>query len=128
MMRATVQIDSDAGVIYRTITGKGSAVEFMESSSAILEHPDFRPGMRALIDLRGMEPSTFRPDLVQVAQFLMQHRQKIGALRAAVVVQAEASFGSARELAAELQASPIEIAVFRNMSSAKKWLGIDFEE
>lgn len=126
-MPTSFRIDKDAGVVYRTITGETSTDDLIESYTSMLEHPDFRPGMTALTDMRENRSSAYRRDVLRIADFARAHHDKIGHLRIAVVVSSSASYGTMRELKAELEESPIEIGLFRDLSAAEEWLGIPIE-
>lgn len=118
------RVDKDAGIVYRTMSGEVTTDELLESYAATLKHPDFRPGMKALTDMRELKPKAFRSDVLRVAEFVLKHRDQIGDLRIAVVVSADASYGLMRELEAELERSPVQIGLFRDMAEAEEWLGL----
>jgi hypothetical protein len=118
------RVDKEAGIVYRTISGEVTTDELLRSYAAVLRHPDFRPGMKALTDMRGIKPKAFRSDVLRVAEFISKHEDEIGDLRIAVVVSADASYGIVRELEAELERTPVEIGLFRDMAEAEEWLGL----
>ena len=122
-MPTEFRVDVDAGIVYRTITGEITIDELLASYRSMLAHPDFRPGLRALTDLREVKPSAVRRDVLRLAEFVQEHGEEIGALRVAVVVSTDASFGMVRELEVELAASPVEIGLFRDPAEALAWLG-----
>jgi hypothetical protein len=126
-MPTSFRIDKDAGVVYRTITGEMTTEQLIEIYTSMLDHPDFRPGMSALTDMRGTRASAYRHDVLRIAEFVREHHEKIGHLRIAVVVSSSASYGMMRELEAELEESPIEIGLFRDLPAADEWLGIPVE-
>ena len=126
-MPTRFRIDTEKNVVYRTIFGETSAEELLDSYSAVLEHPDYRPGMKSLTDMREVTPSTYRRDVLVLAQFVLEHRKEIGPLKVAVVVSREASFGMTRELTVELDESPVEMSVFRGIDAARAWLGLSEE-
>ncbi len=126
-MPTSFRIDKNAGIVYRTITGEMTTEELIESYTSMLEHPDFRPGMSALTDMREKRASAYRRDVLLIAEFVRAHHDRIGHLRLAVVVSSSASYGMMRELKAELEESPVEIGIFRDLPAAEEWLGIPVE-
>lgn len=90
----------------------------------MLQHPDFRAGMKALTDMREVTPTALRRDVLRVVRFVREHQEEIGDLRIAVVVPANAEYGLMREPSTELTASPLDIEVFRDIGETRRWLDL----
>ena len=123
-MSTSFRIDKDAGVVYRTISGEVSIEELVASYTEVFAHPDYHPGMKALTDMSGVTPSAFRRDVLRLAEFARSRASDIGPLQIAVVVSSDTSYGMVRELEATLAQLPINIALFRDLAAAEKWLGL----
>ena len=123
-MSTDFQVDGKQGVILARTSGETSSDELLENLAALLAHPEYGPAMRLLLDMRRVTPSLLRGDVLRIAGFIRDHRGEIGALRVAVVVPGEASFGMAQEQKVELDESPVDMEVFRSMREAREWLGL----
>lgn len=121
-------IDQQTGVIYRTVTGSITTVELIESFTNVLGHPDYRPGMKSLTDLRSIDHFSSIDDVKQIAQFMDEHQDHIMGGKAAVVVSRDVSFGMVRMLELLSSKLPIEIRVFRKLKAAYNWLDIPIRE
>lgn len=118
------RVDAARAVVFAETRGMTSFRELMDSFACLLDHPSYRSGMRLLLDMSDVTPSLVRPDIIRIAAFVNEHAAKIGALKMAVVVPKDASFGMAQEQKVELEGSPIELEVFRAVGEARQWLGL----
>lgn len=64
-------------------------------------------------------------DVRRIAGFIKEHREEIRDGKAAIVVSSPVIFGMARMLQILTEKSDLDIAVFRDIDKACKWLGID---
>jgi len=126
-MPIEVRIDKQLGVVLRRVTGKVTTEELIANFIETLQHPDYRPGMRSLSDLREVHPSTFSADARKIGDFVVSRSKQTGSARAAIVVSQDASYGMVRVLQVFAQNSPMDIQVFRDMNEARTWLGLDEE-
>ena len=127
-MSTSFRIDIERRVVYARTLGETSSEDIVEALAAMQAHPDYRPGMRLLLDMREVKPSLFRSDVVRIAEFVRGHREAIGALKMAVVVPKDTSFGMAQEQKAELYGSLVNMEAFRGLPEALEWLGLSTEE
>jgi len=124
-MPFTFKIDKDIGVVYQTIKGPITTKELLNYFFNIFRHPDYKPGMKYLADIREIEPSLFKKDMDAISAYLKKYLDNIGPLKVAVVVLLDSSYGMLRMLQTYLEDAQIEIDIFRDIDEARKWLQID---
>jgi len=110
------------------VTGSVTTVELLKSFASILAHPDYRPGMKSLTDMREVAHFATSGDIRQIVHFMEGCQDQISGGRAALVVSTDVSFGMARMLQIMSQHLPIEICVFRDLEEACTWLDIQAPE
>jgi hypothetical protein len=123
-MPVTQRIDKEAGVVYRTATGHLEMEELVTVVLGAIDHPDYRPGMKSLTDLRGIDHEVTREDIQRLAELLRGRQTEISGGRGAIVVSSDVSFGMARMLEGLTTQVPYELNVFRDIAEACAWLGI----
>lgn len=127
-MPIDVEVNKGDKLVCRTVTGMSSIDEMIASIQATLQHPDYRPGMRDLTDLREHVHKATRQDIERLAQWIIGHAEEVPSTKAAVVVSNMVSYGMTRMLQMHLDELPSEIAVFYDIDEAKRWLGCDCTE
>jgi hypothetical protein len=63
-------------------------------------------------------------DIKRIADLIIKYRDKIGQSKAAIVISKDVTFGMARMFQVFVEQSSIDIAIFRNMEEALRWLGV----
>lgn len=121
-MPITFRIDKESGVVYTTINGHASTDEIIEGLRNFMNHPDFKPGLNGIADLRNSDLDTFSADVQRIADLLIEYRNKIGPSRTAVLVSKDVTFGMTREFQVFAGQSSVETAIFRDMEEAVRWL------
>jgi len=121
-MPIDISIDKERGLFIRTVRGAITTEEVIRSVEQVLAHPDFRPGMKSLSDLRDVIPYTSTTDVKAIAKLILSHSEQVSGVRAAVVVTQAISYGMMRMLQAYCDRSPAEIAVFYDLDEAMDWL------
>jgi len=103
--------------------GQASFALFAETWTAMVEHPDFVPGMNALWDLRsvglGRLPSAEMRRMVEWASVRGPRR---GNARVAILVGTDVDFGMARVAAAISDGQGVQMRVFREEAAAREWV------
>jgi hypothetical protein len=124
-MPVSIRVDTEEDVVYTTVTGLYTADDVLKAIDELFEHPDFRPGLNGITDLRGAE--TFPPytDVIRIAQYLVRNRDRIGRSRTAVLVSSDVSFGTTRMFQTYSDDSSIETHIFHELDEARRWLGLD---
>jgi hypothetical protein len=123
-MAIDVTIDTESHLVSRTVTGAYNLDEMIVSIEATFQHPDHRPGMKELTDLRECVHGATKEDVASLVECVLAHREAATGTRAAVVVSTAVTYGMSRMAQIRLDGFPSEIAVFYDMEEAKRWLGI----
>ncbi len=121
-MPISVQIDKKQGVVFRVIEGSITTEELIESFTAVLESDDYHPGMKTLTDMRDVIHSATPQDVRRIAGFILDQMSTIEALKAAIVVSSDVSFGMTQMLKALVDRGSTDIRVFRELEEATLWL------
>jgi len=127
-MTTGFRLDPKRGIVYAETSGRTSSHDILDAVVSVLDHPSYRSGMRVLLDMRKVIPSLRRSDVLEIAGFVKAHGEKIGSIQLAVVVAQVASFGMAQEQKVALDGSPVVMEVFRDITEAREWLGLDDED
>lgn len=124
-MPISYRIDRQRGLVLTTATGALTDEELLHHKRALIDDPEFEPGMRELSDVRSIERLDITPGgvrrLVAVDQ---EHADRLGDFRLAIVAPSDATFGTARMYQALTEANVRNIGVFRGIEEAEKWLGV----
>ena len=123
-MAIVVAIDPQSHLVCRTVTGAYSLDQMIASIEATFQHPDYRPGMKELADLRECVHGATKEDIASLVEWVLGHREAATGARAAVVVSTAVTDGMSRMAQMYLDGFPSEIAVFYDMDEAKRWLGM----
>ena len=91
-MPIDVRIDTRAGVIVRRVTGLVSGEELMASFAATLDHPDFDPSMKSLMDFTRYDHQLAGDDMRGFAAFFLGRLEQVKDVKTAVVVSQTVSY------------------------------------
>ena len=124
-MPLRIRVDVDAGFLRAEGSGLLSLRDLQEALAAIVEHPDFAPGMPQLCDLSDVENvDVTYGDLKAVVEWAMGRAERFGRSKVAVVASEPVVFGVTRMYSVLAQELPTEIRVFRTREDAMRWLGV----
>jgi hypothetical protein len=121
-MPVEFSIDKEDNIVYRTLRGEVRVDEVLASLEETAKHPDYRPGMKSLNDVREYTPRSTSSDVRQIAEYLLGHADVRKGLVAAVVVSQAVSYGMTRMLQALADNPDFSISVFYDLEEAKRWL------
>jgi hypothetical protein len=121
-MPIIIELNKEEGIVYTTIDGRVSTDEIIDGLKKVLDHPDFRPGLRGIVDIRPSELDTHAGDVRRIADLLIEYRDRIGWSRSAVVVATDLAFGMTKMFQAFNEASSIEVEIFQDIEEARQWL------
>ena len=121
-MPISQEIDKNASVIYRTVNGLVATDDLPRSLAEILNHSDYRPGMKSLTDIRQVKPYSSEISVDRLVLFVSDYLNQIKCGKAAVVVSEEGRCGMKRMLKIVSDHLPIEINVFLNIEDARTWV------
>ena len=127
-MPISYEIDTDANCVFMNYSGIATDDELVECVVKLRADPRLKSGMPALVDMRDV--TSMKITTAGIRRMLAITRpsnEARGDARTAVVAVEDLSFGVARvaALIAESQGATPKIEVFRDMASARKWLGMD---
>ena len=126
-MPITFKIDNKAGIVYTTIDGDVGTDEILDGLKGILTHPDFRPGLNGIADLRNSNLHSFSADVKRIANLLIEYAGKIGPSKTAILVSTNVTFGMTRMFQTFAEKSSIQTEIFQDLKDALQWLGADQE-
>jgi hypothetical protein len=116
------RIDTHEGIVYSTLTGDLDVEEIIAGLIRVLEDDDFETGMSGITDLRGLKWESDQEDLRKLAGFMVEHRDRIGHSRTAVVVGGDRAYGMTRMFEVFSEQSSLDISVFRDIERAREWI------
>jgi hypothetical protein len=114
----------EKNLVHRELNGRVSAAEVIESIDSVVNHPDFRPGMQSLNDLREVENTADADYVMRVAQAMVSHTDRLASAKIAVVVSTELIYGMLRMLQSYISETPLEVMLFKDLDEAVDWLDL----
>ncbi len=114
------EIDTDRGIVLTRLIGAVPEDEVEDHNRGLGEDPRFAPHYKQLVDLTELTEIVY--DAVAVRKAAEKHIFAPGARRA-LVAPSDAAFGMSRMWAIQSELTGQRIEVFRDMESAKAWLG-----
>ena len=129
-MTVEFRIDKDEGIVYGTLKGEFELGEILEALAEVVLSDDYRPGLNGITDLREMNWESDQADLRKLVQFMVEHSDRIGRSRSAIVVSGDRAYGMSRMFEVFSEQSPLVVREFRDFDEAKRWVveGGDEEE
>lgn len=117
-------IHPDSNLVYHTVTGEFTAEKVRTAVDKMVGHPDFKPGMDSLWDLRGASINKLnQAELLKMMEYIAAHRARRGRdYKVAIVVASDLQFGFARMYELMSFSLPSKKAIFRNTREAFRWL------
>lgn len=117
-----VQVLPHQGRVRIVVVGKAGVDLFGAAFNAVLDDPDFSPGMDTLWNLMNADVSSISIEEIQsIVDMVEINAQRRGAGRVAIVAERDVDFGVSRiyqALASDLDTS---VAVFRAVADAEAW-------
>jgi len=123
-MEHTITFDSSNRQFNIKTKGDGDVSGIIAFFKDIIAHPQWKPGLKILLDHRNLKTDSLKMDGIQsISQFFKQSGPKFGDGKMALVMERDIDFGLARTWEI-LTADDVDIAieVFRSMGEASKWL------
>jgi hypothetical protein len=122
MMPAHYKIDKARRLVSSVATGTFTDDDLRGHTRGLAADPDFDPSFRQIFDLRGITDLDLTGP--QMRERARENPWKEGSRRA-FVCSREVVYGMARMYQLLTDDGPDEIRVFRKMSEALAWLGLD---
>jgi hypothetical protein len=124
-MPIAYRIDEEEGVVFTTATGVLTDDDILQHKSRLANDTKFKPGMRELSDVRGIESfSVTAAGVRNMASEDERHAARIASHRLAIVVSAEVAYDMACMYQNLTNKDLVAVEIFRNMEEARVWLGI----
>ncbi len=128
MMGHTIEVRGDtAWVIYE---GRVTPESVRSAFDALLSHPEFRPGMACLWDVRGASgESLSSKELDSFAHTAAEKRHERGEGRTALVVPRDVDYGAGRAYQQKFERGvAAHFMPFRDLSEAEAWLRTPWDQ
>ena len=120
-----LRIDREAHLARISLLGQTSVEEQQRWLDDIVNHPDWSPGFSILVDTRKLEGVMLSYDQTRAAaQHAKRLDERLGDGRHAVVGDTDVLFGCGRMGEQLSRPCSRQIAVFRHLADAERWLGI----
>lgn len=121
-MPIEIFIYPERNLVRRRISGAVSMDEMIASLEDTLRHPDYKPGMNELTDMRDHFHQTTGEDVRKITEAIKEHSGFTGSVKLAVVVSRTVSYGLTRMLQMLLEETPWEVTIFEKLEEAEGWL------
>lgn len=122
-MLDAVTLDVEKGVFVVRYSGRVDFDDIRNGYSQMSQHPEFRPGLRAICDLRSAELELSGADIRMVAVLVQAIAPKWGESKWLAVVGSDVTFGLLRMFISLTDYCSISTMVVRNAADAGDWLG-----
>jgi hypothetical protein len=123
-MPVDVVVDKQSDLVRATINSPTDTDEFLASFERMLNHPDFHPGMKILVDMVNYVHQATSDDMRRIARVFVQNTSAVSGMEVAIVVSQPVSYGMIRMLQAFIEGSPFRLHVFYDVEEAKRQLRI----
>lgn len=121
-MPATIEIDTENGIVFMTVTGTLTDAEMLAIQAAARADPRFQPHFRRLADMRGVDKVELTVDGIR--KLAGRNISGPGGKRAIVATQALV-YGFSRMFEMLTDTGADDTRVFTDIAEARKWLGLD---
>jgi len=123
-MPASYVIDNRRRLVVTTASGCVTFAETKAHQDQLLNDPDFQPDLNQLVDCTAVTELKLSSE---EARAIVERKLFSPASRRAFVSANPAIFGMGRLMEAynDMAAAPSQVRVFRDLASARKWLGLE---
>lgn len=122
-MTISYRIDPDQGIVLTEASDVLTVRELMAHKQALLNDPQFRPGLKELSDVRQVDQLAVTPDdLRALAAFDHKHAAVLSEHKLALLVPNDYVFGMARMYQLLSESGGDNVMVFREEGEARRWL------
>ncbi len=118
------RIDLKQEIVYTTADGVLTDAELAENQDNLRKDPDFHPSFNRLADYRAVESFELTGTDVRRLAGAKGITKSEGSRRA-FVVSSDLAYGMARMFQILADDTPVTIEVFKDMTEARKWLGLE---
>jgi hypothetical protein len=118
-MPASYRIDTVAGVVFITHSGRVSDEDILTNQQRLREDPQFLPTLDHLVDARDVTEQAITAHGVRA---LASANIYAPGSRRAIVVSDDVTYGYTRMFQILRDRGPEEIQIFRSLADARRWL------
>jgi hypothetical protein len=119
-----IEVDRERRLARVTLSGVATAEEQIAWVQELVKHADWLPGFNLLVDARGLVAPLRYDALARVTRVTRQLDEQLGTGREALVGDTNLLYGCCRMGERVCQPCSREIASFRGMEEAERWLGV----
>ncbi|MBW2277502.1 MAG: hypothetical protein JRF63_08425 [Deltaproteobacteria bacterium] len=124
-MPITFTVSTEENLIRTVAVGEVHLEDIQRYVQEQMSHPDIRPGMNEIVDMREATLDLTYEKMQQVVGNIEPFNEKVGEARCALVSGVDISFAFARMYEMMAEQTGVETRAFREMAAALEWLGID---
>ena len=112
------------GIFICTTTGKAGEGDAVRVISAMLAHPEWKPGTPRCYDMTGLDAGSLTiKEMRRIASFAAINKKELGSGKIAMVTSRDLEYGFSRMLSVLVSPfGPTELEVFRTRDEALTWL------
>lgn len=122
-MPISYRIDLEHYLILTTASGTLTDDDIVQHKARLVRDPDFKPGMKELSDIRGVDQLDVTPaGIMEMVNQDAKDSTTVGSHQLALVVSKEVAFGMARMYQSMTKPNIETVGVFRDIDEARVWL------
>ena len=118
------EIDAQRGLVKVALKGRLGTDEFLVGFDRLLAHPDFRPGMRILVDMSEHVHAIGSEGIDRIAREFVRNCEALRGSVMSVAVGKTVSYGMMRMLQIKVSDAPFTLFVFYNLHEAERAVGL----
>jgi len=124
------RIDLELGVVQAELIGVLDDEAFIALFTEVLHHPDYRVGMKSLLDFRRVTQFDLTGQGIRTLAGMVVSRLNSHAVpwQTALVAPQDVAYGLSRMYQILREGSMSQVEVFREFSEAWRWLGLPEDE
>jgi hypothetical protein len=123
-MGINTAIDTVNGIVIRSVTGEIKADDIKEAWERLMEHPDYRPDMNIIWDVREIDATNLSSNNIKdLAYYYIEKTSKRDhKIKISIVVRDDLLTGLTRMFQAYASDSAFDIMVYRDLDQAIEWV------
>ncbi len=124
-MRSAYTIDLEHGCIFIKWSEVVSAHDFIAFNRVLVQDPNYRSGLKRLVDVRGLEVEVSFDEIDEMVRENINKRDASeGHRKVAILVSSDLGYGLTRMLGSMAEHTRTVARPFRNLAEAVAWLGL----
>jgi hypothetical protein len=123
-MPHTLRFNRELGVIVLRTRQVLDLSELEAALDDVVRLPDFKEGLRLVIDFRASKPSLSPADIRQLVEYTDKTDFKWGKTKWLIIADDDVTYGLSRIYVALAERHEVKTQVFRSLGKADGWLGL----